>query len=280
MQNKTNGRAVADIKGVFILKHSDCGNQEPNVMKDAIRKGSPFYHKWFPLLTLRGTVNSSQDAPSIEKINVDQFDAPIGITTEPGDFNFEASIPSMTYWDVMRWLGNDVALCYDENGDAIVDENGRQFMGENLNGDLYDCTVMILTRSNNTIVFSHAQLSMTFSKEDKVFTYRISGSITAPENSENRTLYVSHDAPAIKPTALTLTGEATMDVGDKQKLTLTSTPTGVPVNEVMFDVDDAEKAYVSADGTIEALVAGTAKVTAKSKVNPEIVSAQLSITIS
>ncbi len=188
--NLKTGKAVADIKAVYLLKHGDSG--EP-VISDSLSSTD-----WFPILTLRGSVSASQDAPSLDKINVDQFDAPIGITSEPGDFTFEANLPSMQEADIKKWLGTYDA---DENtsgvqeiADAVID--GKQLFGFSLDGSIYDMSVMIETRTNQVIIFSHAQVTLSFSQEDKVFVFKMSGQVLAPENEKNQMLYLAVSAPA------------------------------------------------------------------------------------
>lgn len=174
--NKTTGKAVADIKALYFYKHTAGEPVITSVLEST---------DWFPVLTLRGTVTCSQDAPSIEKINVDQFDAAIGISVEAGDFNFEAQLPSLAKSDIEKWLGNGVT---EESG-AIID--GNQVIGLNLDGSLYDVSVLIKTRTNASIIFSRAQVSFSFSKEDKVFLFRVSGQVLAPTNSANKMIYLA-----------------------------------------------------------------------------------------
>lgn len=188
--NLKTGKAVADIKAVYLLKHGDSG--EP-VIADSLSSTD-----WFPILTLRGSVSASQEAPSLDKINVDQFDAPIGITSEPGDFTFEANLPSMQEADIKKWLGTYDA---DENtsgvqeiADTVID--GKQLFGFSLDSSIYDMSVMIETRTNQVIIFSHAQVTLSFSQEDKVFVFKMSGQVLAPENEKNQMLYLAVSAPA------------------------------------------------------------------------------------
>lgn len=181
--NKTNGKAVADIEALYFLLHQD--GVEPVIM-DQLESAA-----WFPVLSLKGTVNASQDAPSLEKILVDQFDAAIGITAEPGDFTFEAQLPSMLKADIAEWLGADDL---DTNTGKTI--GGREVIGFNLNGKLYDASVLIKTDTGDTILFTHAQLALSFSKEDKVFVFRVSGQILAPANPENKMIYVAHEKAA------------------------------------------------------------------------------------
>lgn len=176
--NKKSGKAVADIEALYFLLHT---NGEPSMM--SVLDSAD----WFPVLSLKGTVTASQDAPSLDKILVDQFDAAIGITAEPGDFSFEAQLPSMLYDDIKEWLGEDVEV---EAGKKI---NDRQVIGFDLNGKLYDASVLIKTDTGDSILFTHAQLAISFSKEDKVFVFRVNGQILAPSNENNKMIYIAHE---------------------------------------------------------------------------------------
>lgn len=178
--NKTTGKAIADVKALYFLKHVD--GAEPVIM-DKLDSAD-----WFPVLSLRGTVNASQDAPSIEKILVDQFDAPIGITTEPGDFTFEAQLPSLAQADIINWLGKGMHV---QSGKTI---DGKQVVGFNLDGKTINVSVLIKTGTGATIIFSNAQVVLTFSKEEKVFLFRVSGQILAPENDANDMIYIATEA--------------------------------------------------------------------------------------
>lgn len=181
--NKTTGKAVADIRALYFYSHE---SGEP-LITDTLT--SPNDANWFPVLTLRGTVTSSQDAPSIEKINVDQFDAAIGISTEAGDFNFEAQLPSLAKADIEKWLGTDLEIT-DSSGDPI-EVDGNELIGFNLDGKLFDMSAMIKTRTGATIIFSRVQVSFSFTKEDKVFVFRVSGQVLAPTNDKNKMIYLA-----------------------------------------------------------------------------------------
>lgn len=181
--NKTTGKAVADIRALYFYSHE---SGEP-LITDTLT--SPNDANWFPVLTLRGTVTSSQDAPSVEKINVDQFDAAIGISTEAGDFNFEAQLPSLAKADIEKWLGTDLEIT-DSSGDPI-EVDGNELIGFNLDGKLFDMSAMIKTRTGATIIFSRVQVSFSFTKEDKVFVFRVSGQVLAPTNDKNRMIYLA-----------------------------------------------------------------------------------------
>jgi hypothetical protein len=183
-QNKTTGKAIADIKALYFYNHANGG--EPTINGTTLESTN-----WFPVLTLRGTVTASQDAPSIEKINVDQFDAAIGISTEAGDFNFEAQLPSMNYADVAEWLGANKIQEVLGTGTSPLTVDGKQLLGFDLDGSLYDMSVLIKTRTNDIIIFPRVQVAFSFSKEDKVFLFRVSGQVLAPTNQANKMIYIA-----------------------------------------------------------------------------------------
>lgn len=193
---KTTGRARADVKDLYIKLHTN--GEEPMFgtagkgMLDTTAWSTEHPNGWFPILSLRGTVTASQDAPSLEKINVDQFDAPIGVLSEPGDFNFSVKLPSFDKNDLLKWLG-----AYDAANNSAgikdIDEvfKGKKMYGFDLDGTLYDCSVVIVTRTNDAIAYSHVKLTITFSQEDKVFVFSLDGQVVAPELPENKLIYTS-----------------------------------------------------------------------------------------
>lgn len=177
--NKTTGRAVADIKALYFYKFSDNSNAEPTI--DATSLASD---KWFPVITLRGTVNVDQDDVSIEKINIDQSNMPIGITTEPGDFTFEAIMPSLASADLAKWLNP---------GNTAVTFDGKQGYGYDLEGATIETSVLIETRTGDTLIFSHAMVSVAFNKEDKVFSLKLTGQVLGHTNDSNKDVYILAD---------------------------------------------------------------------------------------
>lgn len=190
--NKKTGKAVADIKAVYLLKHT---NGEPEILKQLQSSD------WFPILTLRGSVTASQDAPSLSEIHVDQFDPPIGMTSEPGAFTFEAKLPSMLKDDIAEFLGEYNASTNPsgvqdavENVSEAVTVDNRKVFGFSLDGTIYDMSVMIQTRSGQIIIFSHAQITLTFGQDDKTFVFSLNGQILAPENEKNQMLYLATSA--------------------------------------------------------------------------------------
>lgn len=178
--NKTTGRAIADIRGVYFYKH-DAG--EPTINATLLASSD-----WFAVLTLRGTVNAAQDAPSVNAIHVDQFDPAIGITSDPGDFTFEAYLPEMTKEAIAKWI--DPEAISSEALTVTLGGETRHGYGYNLEGKLYDRTVLIQTRTGDIFIFSRAQLSFSFGNEDKVYGFRLSGQVMAATNPANKMVYL------------------------------------------------------------------------------------------
>ena len=181
--NKTTGKAVADIKSVYFRQFKN--GVEPTVSAEELAS-----EDWFPVATIRGSVNISQDAVSIEKINIDQSNMPIGITTEPGDFNFEAVLASLASADLQKWFGTGTALKDIVGSDGTTKYSG---MGYENSGDVIECSAFIETRTGDAFIFPHVMLSAALNKDDKVFGLTISGQVLATTNSANKSVYILAD---------------------------------------------------------------------------------------
>lgn len=255
--NKTTGKAIADVKALYFLKHEESG--EP-LMVDALDANNALSASWFPVLSLKGTVNASQDAPSIEKILVDQFDAPIGITTEPGDFTFEVQLPSMAENDIAEWLGAEL---HKHEGKSI---DGKQLLSFNLNGTIIETSVMIKTGTGAFIVFSNCQVVLTFMKEDKVFGFRLSGQVLAAENPENDMIYIATEKMPVAVTDVTLNKSTlTLANGSEETLVATVAPANASNKGIVWTSSNDSKASVDENGKVTALAAsGTVTITATS----------------
>lgn len=184
--NKTTGKAVADIKAVYFRKFVN--GVEPTVSKTELESAD-----WFPVATIRGSVNVSQEAVSIEKINIDQSNMPIGITTEPGDFSFEATLASLESTDLQKWFGTGTALAQIKGSDGTTEYSG---MGYENAGDVIECSAFIETRTGDAFIFPHVMLSAALNKDDKVFGLNISGQVLATTNSSNKSIYILADHSA------------------------------------------------------------------------------------
>lgn len=256
--NKTAGKAIADIKALYFMKHVN--GVEPDML-EVLDENNPKSADWFNVLSLRGTVTCNQDNPTIEKILVDQFDAPIGITTDPGDFTFEAQLPSLAKKDIEEWLGEELVEYKDNQGDPIT-IGGRQVLGFNLDGTIYELSVMIQTRTNATIVFTNAQVSFVFSKEDKVFLFKVAGQILAAENPENKMIYIATEAAHFPVHGVTLNKETTSIVaGENETLVATVAPETATDKSVTWSSSDEAVATVDANGKVVGVAAGSANIT-------------------
>ena len=186
LTNQTTGKAVADIKSIFFRKFEN--GAEPDVTVAKLAEDA-----WFPVITLRGSVNVSQDAVSTEKINIDQSNMPIGVTTEPGDFTFEATLASLASKDLTAWLGEGTALANVVGSDGTTKYSGN---GYNISGDLIECSVFIETRTGDAFIFPHCQVSAALNKDDKVFALNISGQVLGTNNPANKDVYILADHTA------------------------------------------------------------------------------------
>lgn len=181
--NKTTGKAVADIKSVYFRKFVN--GVEPTVSVEEMASAD-----WFPVATIRGSVNISQDAVSTEKINIDQSNMPIGITTEPGDFTFEATLPSLASADLEKWLGAKVDISGIKGSDGVTEYAGAGYDNE---GALVECSAFIETRTGDAFIFPHCQIAAALNKDDKVFGLNVSGQVLASINAANKSVYVLAD---------------------------------------------------------------------------------------
>lgn len=241
--NKTTGKAIADVKALYFLKHE--AGEEPVILNVLDSEA------WFPVLSLKGTVTASQDAPSIEKILVDQFDAPIGMTTEPGDFNFEVQLPSLAKADIANWLGEGL----HETGESI---DGLEVLGFNLDGKIIEASVLIKTGTGASIIFSRAQIVLTFSKEEKVFLFRASGQVMAPSNESNDMIYIATEKAPVAVSGITL-NKSTLSLAKDAEETLVATvaPENASNKQLVWSSSDDAKATVDQNGKVTAIAAGT-----------------------
>ena len=184
---RTNGQATAQVDELYMLRYE--GNEEAeNVLTTLTDKDAD----WFSCLSLKGTVQVGQEAASIEKIQVDQFDAPIGITAEPGDFTFECFMPSFDNEDLEAWLGDDLKAL-EEATDKV------EGYALNLSGNLYTMSILVKTKIGPYpyMLFSRAQVSVSLGQEDKVFGFRVNGQILAPAHATNYPAYFIKKLPEI-----------------------------------------------------------------------------------
>lgn len=182
---RTNGQATAQVEELYMLRYK--GDEEADKVLDTLKSTSD---NWYSCLSLRGTVSVGQDAASLEKIQVDQFDSPIGITVEPGDFTFECFMPSFEKGDLEAWLGEDVRAL--ESG-----TDGVEGFALDLSGKVYTMSILIKSKIGPApyMLFSRVSVSVVFGQEDKAFGLRVSGQVLAPSSASNSPVYLIKALP-------------------------------------------------------------------------------------
>lgn len=283
--NKQNGKAVADIKAVYFLKHEN--GIEPIMSQDLLTNMEKYH--WFAALTVRSSVQASQDTPSFEEIHVDQFNQPIGLTTEPGAFSFECNCPSFLKEDLENFLGKGALkpVRGQETG-SQVSIDGKPLYGFDLGGDIMGMCVMLVTRTNDFIIFPNVQVAFTFMQDGKVFGFKASGQVMATTRKANSFIYIAHEPKvnveiinldkdliefdadaALQPETL-IAQVLPADATDRKVVWESNDKTIVTVAE---DADDNTKAIVTATGkggeaaiTVKAVDGGDAQMTCTVKV--------------
>lgn len=172
-------KAVVDIDEVHFLKHA---NGEPEI-NDTLLSTSD---DWFSVATLKGSVEVAQDALSLTKINIDQSDMPIGISTEPGDFNINFSMPSFETANLENWLTG--------KSSTKITLDGKEGYGYDFNAELHQMAMLIKTKTKETFIFPNIQGSVFLAMEDKVWLLKFSGMVLGASNEKNNDVYVLADA--------------------------------------------------------------------------------------
>ena len=174
-------KAVVDIDEVHFLKHT---NGEPEINDTLLTTPG----EWFSVATLKGSVEVSQDALSLTKINIDQSDMPIGISTEPGDFNINFSMPSFEAANLDKWL--------TDKSSSKVTLDGKEGYGYDFNAELHKMAMVIKTKTKETFVFPNIQGSVYLAQEDKVWLLKFSGMVLGASNDKNNDVYIIADTAA------------------------------------------------------------------------------------
>lgn len=183
-------KAVADIDEVHFLKHV---NGEPEITQALIdNTGSD---DWFSVATLKGSVEINQEELSIEKINIDQSNMPIGVTTEPGDFNVSFQMPSFALANLKRWLEiSDEASDKELNYTTDQTEVKRYGYGARFNAALTNMVMVVTSKTGETFIFPNIQGQVVLGREDKVWVLRYSGMVLAASNEKNDDFYILAEA--------------------------------------------------------------------------------------
>lgn len=170
-------KAVVDIDEVHFLKHT---NGEPEITQDMLNKEAD----WFSVCTLKGSVEVTQDPLSLTKINIDQSNMPIGISTEPGDFNVNFNMPSLESANIKKWL---------DAGNTKLMLGNKEGYGYNFNTELNEMVMAIKSKTGEWFVFPNIQGSVVMGQEDKVWVLKYSGSVLGSTNDANQDVYIFAD---------------------------------------------------------------------------------------
>ena len=171
-------KAVVDIDEVHFLKHT---NGEPEITQQLLDS----VQDWFSAATLKGSVEISQDAVSMNKINIDQSDMPIGISTEAGDFAINFSMPSLIAANLEKWLNG--------KSQTALKLNGKSGFGYDFNAELKQMVCVVKAKTGETFVFPNVQGSVALAQEDKTWLLKFSGMVLGASNEKNNDVYILAD---------------------------------------------------------------------------------------
>lgn len=177
-----NAKAVVDIDEVHILKHVN--GAEPEITSDLLASGDD----WFSTTTIKGTVEVTQDALSVTKINIDQSNMPIGISTEPGDFNVSFKMPDWKASALAQWMtANSTKVTYD----------GMEGYGYKFNSELTQAVLAIKAKTGEWFIFPNIQGSVSMMQEDKTFVLGFQGMVLGATNEKNEDVYILSTAASV-----------------------------------------------------------------------------------
>ena len=182
-----SAKAVVGISEVHFLKWAN--GAEPTVDANLF-VSSNTDADWFSVATIKGSVTCAQDALSTTKVNIDQSNMPIGISTEPGDFNIEAQLPSMISSDLAKWLDKDATKITIEDGAG----NQRDGYGYDFNAELIDTVLAIKSQTGDWFVFPNVKGDVAFGMEDNVWVLKFAGQVLGATKDGNKSVYVFADA--------------------------------------------------------------------------------------
>lgn len=172
-------KAVVDIDEVHFYKHS---NGEPAITQDLLDDST----KWFSAATLKGSVEVTQDALSLTKINIDQSNMPIGISTEPGDFNINFSMPSVELANLKNWMANNS----EDSSYTKLKMGTKEGYGYDFNAELTEAALAIKAKTGEWFIFPNIQGSVYLKQEDKVWVIGFTGMVLGASNEKNNDVYI------------------------------------------------------------------------------------------
>ena len=189
-------KAIVDVDEIHFLKHV-CG--EPTITQNLIdgydASGTPLNPGWFSAATIKDTVTVSQDPLSLTKINIDQSNMPIGVSTEAGDFNVEFDMPSMVLDNLKNWLENN-----SEDPSYTPLKIGKASgYGYDFNADLNEMVLAVSTKTGEWYIFPFVQGSVAMQYTDKTWRLHFSGMVLGATNENNNDVYILSEKDDCKP---------------------------------------------------------------------------------
>lgn len=188
--NRTSASAVTEIDAVYFYNFDSNNGEEPVINADWIEDAD-----LFPVATLKGSVEINQDDITINKINIDQSNVPIGITTEPGDFNFSGNMPSMLADDLAKFL---------TKGDDLVNIDNKAGYGYTLDGKILEMAVVVRMKSGDYLIFPRTNVTCTLKMEDNVMLLHFAGQVLGATNPANKDVYILADPSGAKAALKTI----------------------------------------------------------------------------
>lgn len=174
-----SAKAVVDIDEVHLYKHT---SGEPEINQTLLDNKQD----WFSVATLKGSVEVTQDALSLTKINIDQSNMPIGISTEPGDFNINFSMPAMVLSNLKNWMANNS----EDSSYTKLKLGNKEGYGYDFNAELTEAVLAIKAKTGEWFVFPNIQGSVFMKQEDKVWVLGFSGMVLGASNEKNNDVYI------------------------------------------------------------------------------------------
>lgn len=173
-----NAKAVVGIDEVHFLKHTA---GEPIITQELLDSKDG----WFSTTTLKGSVEVAQEALSLTKINIDQSSMPIGISTEPGDFNISFQIPDMKANSLKKWLAGG-------EGEVLTMGN-KQGYGYDFNAELTQAVCALKSKTGEWFIFPNIQGSVGMQQAEEAWVLAFTGSVLGATNEENNDVYILAD---------------------------------------------------------------------------------------
>lgn len=173
-----SAKAVIGIDEIHLYKHGSAG--EPVIDSTLIANTTD----WFSIATLKGSVEISQDALNLTKVNIDQSNLPIGISTEPGDFNINFQMPDLTGKNLKQWL---------EQGTTKLTIGDKEGYGYGFNSSLIDLTVAIKAKTGEWFIFPYVQGSTGLQQAEDTTVLAFTGMVLAATNPANKDVYILSD---------------------------------------------------------------------------------------